>query len=239
MSTLTLVRHGQARMFDDDYDRLSSLGEEQSRRLGAFWAERKIAFDEIYSGPQKRQTHTAEIVRDCYAQAGLKFPEIIIIDEMREYDGDGIIKGLLPQLVAGDDRIRQLAEEYEKSSDGADRHRRFQRMFEAVTTLWVQGKVTSPDVEPWQSFHSRVGHGLELITSGEGSGRRVALFTSGGPTSVAVQLAARAPEAMAMEFNWRVRNCSLTEIVFSRGRFTLDVFNTLAHLDDPAMWTYR
>ena len=239
MSTLTLVRHGQASMFDDDYDRLSPLGEEQSRRLGRFWAERKIAFDEIYSGPQKRQLHTAEIVGECYSQAGLKFPEIVVIDEMREYDGDGIIKGLLPQLVAGDDRVRRLAEEYERSSEGADRYRSFQRMFEAVTSLWVQGKVTSSDVEPFESFHSRVRRGLELITSGEGSGRRVAAFTSGGPTSVAVQIAARAPEAMAMELNWRVRNSSLTEIVFSRGRFTLDVFNTLPHLDDPAMWTYR
>jgi len=116
MSTLTLVRHGQARMFEDDYDRLSPLGEEQSARLGAFWAERKIAFGEIYSGPQKRQLDTAEIVRDRYAQSGLKLPEIVVLDEMREYDGDGIITGLLPQLVAGDDRIRQLAEEYEQAS---------------------------------------------------------------------------------------------------------------------------
>jgi broad specificity phosphatase PhoE len=226
-------------MFDDDYDRLSHLGEEQARRLGAFWAEKKITFDEIYSGPQKRQIHTAEIVRDCYALAGLNLPEIIILDEMREYDGDGIITGLLPQLAASDDRIRRLAEEYEKSSDDADRYRRFQRMFEAVTSLWVRGEVLSPGVESFEGFHSRVRRGLEQITSKDGSGRRVALFTSGGPTSVAVQLAVRAPAEMVMELNWRVRNCSLTEIVFSRGRFTLDVFNVLPHLDDPLMWTYR
>ncbi|MEW6212427.1 MAG: histidine phosphatase family protein [Acidobacteriota bacterium] len=239
MSTLTLVRHGQARMFDGDYDRLSQMGEEQAGRLGAYWAGRQILFNEIYSGPQKRQIHTAEIVRDCYARAGLKFPEIVVLDEMREYDGDGIINGLLPQLLDRDDRIRRLAEDYEKTSEGADRYRSFQRMFEAVTKLWVRGEVSSPAVESFENFHSRVRRGLERITSREGSGRRVAVFTSGGPTSVAVQIASRAPEAMVMELNWRVRNCSLTEIVFSRERFTLDVFNTLPHLDDPRMWTYR
>jgi broad specificity phosphatase PhoE len=215
------------------------MGEEQSRLLGAYWAERKIPFDEIYSGPQKRQLHTAEIVRDCYAQTGLNFPETVILEEMREYDGDGIINRLLPQLIDRDDRIRRLAQEYERSSGGADRYRSFQKMFEALTALWVRGEVSSPAVESFESFHSRVRSGLERITTREGSGRRVAVFTSGGPTSVAVQLASRAPQAMVMEFNWRVRNCSLTEIVFSRDRFTLDVFNTLPHLDDTRMWTYR
>ncbi len=42
-----------------------------------------------------------------------------------------------------------------------------------------------------------------------------------------------------MELNWRIRNCSLTEIVFTRDRVTLDSFNGIPHLDDPALWTYR
>ena len=28
-------------------------------------------------------------------------------------------------------------------------------------------------------------------------------------------------------------------VLEGRGRFTLDVFNVLPHLDDPLMWTYR
>jgi broad specificity phosphatase PhoE len=224
-------------MFDDDYDKLSLLGQEQSRRLGGYWRARGVTFDEIYSGPQKRQLHTAEIVAESFA--GIDWPQTTVIDGLREYNGDGIIEELLPLAIERDERIRKLADEYRQSGNGPERLRRFQRMFEPVVMLWVRGEISSSGVESWRSFHDRVRGALEQLTAGEGSGRRIAVFTSGGPTAVAVQMATRAPEQMAMELNWRIRNCSLTEIVFSRDRFTLDVFNSLGHLDDPRMWTYR
>jgi broad specificity phosphatase PhoE len=71
-----------------------------------------------------------------------------------------------------------------------------------------------------------------------GSGRRVAVFTSGGVIGTSVRLALAAPDRTAMEVNWRVRNCSLTEFVFTTGRFSLDSFNALPHLEDPTLWTY-
>ena len=55
-----------------------------------------------------------------------------------------------------------------------------------------------------------------------GQGRRVALFTSGGFIGCAAQWALAAPDRTALELNWRIRNCSLTEFVFTRDRFTLD-----------------
>jgi len=42
-----------------------------------------------------------------------------------------------------------------------------------------------------------------------------------------------------LELHWRLRNGSLTEFAFTRDRFTLDSFNTVPHLDDPALWSYR
>jgi hypothetical protein len=38
---------------------------------------------------------------------------------------------------------------------------------------------------------------------------------------------------------WRVRNCSVTDFVFSGKRLTLDAFNGLGHLEDASLWTYR
>jgi broad specificity phosphatase PhoE len=55
MSVLTLVRHGQASLFADNYDELSELGRKQARHLGEFWARRRIDFDEVYCGPRMRQ----------------------------------------------------------------------------------------------------------------------------------------------------------------------------------------
>ena len=47
MSLLTLVRHGQASFFQEDYDQLSPLGEQQARLLGEHWVRQGVRFDEI------------------------------------------------------------------------------------------------------------------------------------------------------------------------------------------------
>ena len=104
---------------------------------------------------------------------------------------------------------------------------------------WVSGELASPEMESWAQFHARVEKGLARILNREGSRRRIAVFTSGGPISVAVQMATKAPQEMAMELNWRIRNASLTGIIFSGDRQTLDYFNTVPHLTDPALLTWR
>jgi broad specificity phosphatase PhoE len=56
------------------------------------------------------------------------------------------------------------------------------------------------------------------------------VFTSAGPIGVAVQTVLGAKDPIAMELNWRIRNCSLTEFVFTRSRISLDAFNATPHL---------
>ena len=51
-----------------------------------------------------------------------------------------------------------------------------------------------------------------------------------------MQTVLRAPEPMAIELNWRIRNCSLTEFLFSGDRVSLDAFNATPHLGEV---TYR
>ena len=87
-------------------------------------------------------------------------------------------------------------------------------------------------------LRDRVRAGLRRIQEGPAD-RRVVLFTSGGPIGILVQLALNAPERSFLDVNWRVRNCSITEFVFSRERFTLDSFNAIPHLEDPALRTFR
>ena len=239
MSQLILVRHGQAAFLSDDYDRLSPLGEEQARLLGEYWTKHNVTFDAVFTGPRKRQIDTGRIVFEQYNRAGLAIPELIELEEFDEYDADGIMKELLPQLIEQDDHYRQLRDAFQQSAIDADKRKNFQKLFEAVTAKWVRGEVLSPDVESFREFHARVRRGLERATNDAPSGSRVAVFSSGGAISVSVQLAAQAVEAMVIEFNWRIRNCALNEFVFSKDRLTLDSFNAIPHLDDPKFHTYR
>jgi broad specificity phosphatase PhoE len=239
MSYLVLIRHGQSRSFEKDGDRLSPLGEEQARTLAGYWIRQGVSFDEVYSGALVRQRRTTEIVEECFIQSGLKWPRIQIMPELNEYDAVGIINNLIPSLAERDAAFRTLTEAFERNRDAPERNRHFQRMFEAVTSVWLGGEFEAEGVEPWRSFQSRVRAAVKRITSAEGSGRRVAVFTSGGVIGLAVQNVLNAPERAALEINWRVRNCSLTEFTFSRDRISLDSFNTIPHLEDPAMRTYR
>ncbi|MBO0859186.1 MAG: histidine phosphatase family protein [Chloracidobacterium sp.] len=239
MSYLVLIRHGQARSFEKDGDQLSPLGEEQARTLAKYWIEQGVSFDEAYSGALLRQRRTAEIVEECFIKSRLEWPRIQITPELNEYDSVGIINNLIPSLAARDAAFRSLAEAFERNKDAPERNRHFQRMFEAVTSVWLGGEFEIEGVESWRSFQSRVRAAIKRITSGEGGGRRVAVFTSGGVIGLAAQIVLNAPERSALEINWRVRNCSMTEFVFSRNRLSLDSFNTIPHLNDPALRTYR
>jgi len=204
MSSLVLVRHAQSATFEENPDRLTAAGEQQAFALGAFWRQRGIHFDQVYCGEFERHCRTAEL-------AGLE--QYVSLPDFNEYDAGGILRS------AG------------FASPPKD-NRELQARFDTLMPQWLAGTLQSPDVESWADFSGRVRRAIRKIIDAEGSSRRVAVFTSGGPIGVAVQTVVGAADAMALELNWRIRNCSLTDFVFSRGRISLDSFNATPHLDE-------
>jgi broad specificity phosphatase PhoE len=111
-------------------------------------------------------------------------------------------------------------------------------MFEPLLIYWQSG-ACEKDMESWQAFRGRVQRAIRRLQENGGNGRRVVFFTSGGFIGSAVQIALAAPDRAALELHWRLRNGSLTEFAYTRERFSLDTFNAVPHLDDPALWSYR
>lgn len=240
MSRLTIVRHGQASFFTDDYDKLSEIGERQSRVLAQYWIANGVTYDEVYTGTLERQTRTAEVVGETYREADLPWPCHNVDPGLNEYEADGVMDNLLPELCESDERFVRLRDAFDAATEERDRFVTFHRLLEAVMERYVAGDYESNGFEPWSAFSGRVRDALKTIIEQRGSGRRVAVFSSGGPVGVFVQTALEAPEIKACELNWRVYNCSLTEFAFSRSRFTLDAFNAIPHLlTDPELLTYR
>jgi broad specificity phosphatase PhoE len=237
MSTLLLIRHGQARAFEADSDRLSERGAEQARRLGEHLVASGAEFDEVHVGTLVRQRRTAELVGEAFVSAGKRWPATPGNAAWNEYDSDGVVGTLLPALAARDAEFARLVGEFQSAAGRPDRNRYFQRMFEVLMDQWEQGSVTHEAVEPFGAFHERVRGAFGSITSRGGS-RRVAVFTSGGPIGVCTQEVLEAPRKTALRLNWRVKNASLTEMVFSEGRASLEYFNVVEHLA-PALRTFR
>lgn len=238
MSTLTLVRHGQATAFAKQSDRLSELGELQARLLGDYWSARVVTFDAVYCGTLERQRRTAEIVASQVRAAGLDWPDPIPNPAWNEYDANGILHDLVPTLARRNPQFQTLVANAEAARGTPHQNRHFQKMFEVAMAAWISGELSRPHVEPWANFQARVRGAIGELMA-EPASRRVAVFTSGGPVGVAVQFALCAPPEKAIEVNWRVRNCSLTEFLYSGPRINLDCFNALPHLPDSDTWSFR
>jgi broad specificity phosphatase PhoE len=239
MGVVVLIRHAQASFLEQNYDKLSNLGEAQARLLGEYWARHRIVFDRACTGPRVRQKDTLAIVSEACRKAGIKFPEPLVMHEFDEYQAEAALDRSLPELLQTDQTIRDLHSAFQSSSGSAARRVTFQELFEAVIGKWVREEICPPGVETWLEFCSRVNFGLTKCLSAGGRGERIAIFTSGGPIAVAMQRALQLSAESTLNLSWMLRNSSWSEFIYSRERFTLSSFNCHAHIDDPAMSTYR
>lgn len=239
MGRLLLVRHAQASFLSQNYDKLSDLGEKQARLLGEYWAKRNTGSDRVCTGPGVRHRDTARHARDACLRAGVPFPEAVVVPEFDEYQGDEVLKRSLPRLLESSEKIRELQGAFEKSNGSHERFNTFQKMFEAVINMWVDGRISADGVESWAEFSIRVNQGLARILSAGQHGERVVIFTSGGPIALAVQRALQLTPQNTLQISWMSQNCSVSEFLFSKDRFTLSTFNSFPHLDEASLQTYR
>ncbi len=240
MSSLVFVRHAQASFLSEDYDKLSEHGEQQAEQLGLFWKAQGKRFTEVVVGPCQRHRRTAEI---ALAASGHSSAELLELQEFDEHQVDQLVTQHRQSLVEEFPELQNLVHSLENATERHEQARSFQLLFEAVTGRWLAGKVARPGVESWIDFQDRVNRGIRLVLAGsentQRSGRRIAIFSSVGPISVAFQRSIGCSDESAVSTGWRLRNCSLTQMLFTADRFTLDCFNTLSHLPNQNDWTYR
>jgi broad specificity phosphatase PhoE len=239
MGILYLVRHAQASFLEPNYDKLSALGETQSRLLGEHWAQRKIIFDCAFAGPRARHKDTVKLVSAAYHQAALNFPDAQTLPEFDEYHAEEVLRGTLPALLERDPQIRDLHAAYQAATNTTVQRATFQKLFEAVIRDWVNGVTRAEGVEAWPEFCARVNSRLTTILSSGEHAERVAIFTSAGPIAVATQRALQLSPENTLQMTWMSRNSSWSEFLYSAQRFTLSSFNVHEHIADPAMLTYR
>ncbi|HET9995702.1 MAG TPA: histidine phosphatase family protein [Candidatus Acidoferrum sp.] len=239
MGRLFLVRHAQASFLSQNYDKLSDLGERQSRLLGEYWVRHRVMFDRVCTGPAIRHRQTARIAGEAYRRVGLEFPEPVILKEFDEFQGEAVLARSLPQLLAHNRKIHELHDAMQNSGDEIEKRANFQRLFEAVISMWVHGEIAPESVESWQEFCARVNRGLTTFLANSWKGEMAVIFTSSGPLSAAVERALHLSAQDTLQIAWMSRNCSFSEFLFSSDRFTLSTFNSFPHLDDDLLLTYR
>lgn len=228
---LVLVRHGQASALSGDYDQLSELGREQSRRVGPWLARWARDPAHVLVGPRLRHRQTYEEALKTAQAEGASWPEPEAAPNLDEHHGIQLVHHVGAELVGRQDEIGELARAAFAATSDHTRH--WLKMFKVLMVAWARGEVGHEAVEPWAAFRARVRAMLEDAAQREGT---VIAFTSGGAIGAAVGEVLeldRAPggDARTLDLCWSVRNASVHEISFSSRGGTLTSFNGVAHLD--------
>jgi broad specificity phosphatase PhoE len=223
MSTLYLVRHGQASFGAADYDQLSELGARQCRRLGEYFAERGIRFDAVLMGSLRRHAQSHAALAEGLGKGLGNMPAPRVWPGLNEYDSEALIRAVL------------TPEEFDRMA--ADRspegYRAHFRVLRTALNRWAEGEIEPRGMPSWRDFVGGIVGALDLVRERHHGGQ-VLIVSSGGPIATAVAQVLGAPHQTAIELNLRIRNSAVTEFSFTPKRHMLQSFNGIPHLDAPA-----
>jgi broad specificity phosphatase PhoE len=229
MGSALLIRHGQASFGAEDYDKLSALGEQQSRQLGQWLRQTGQQPDLIVVGSMQRHIRTAEL---CIEAAGVAAPQLTM-EQLDELDHVEIVARYRPDFSS-------FAAMRAELSASADPQRAFQQLFAAAIARWTSGAHDSEYTCSWPAFRERVLQALQTLAAHEA--RTIWVFTSGGPIAVIANTLVGAPADNPFALSWPLVNTSLTRVAFGSKRHSLISYNSWPHLElagDPRLVTHR
>lgn len=225
MGRILLVRHGQASLTADDYDRLSPLGLRQASAVGQWLAGRAERIDTAVSGSLLRHRQTAAA---CLAElATPTFADLRIDAALDEYSHHDVFASQKPEFA---DRAA-LGELMRRSENP---QRVFQVLFAEAFDGWVNGRNPVPGTLTWASFRERCVAALGQVAEGCGSGATALVFTSGGVIAAICQQLLGVPDSRVADLHFPIYNGSVTLLLHQPGRIGLSAFNFTAHLEPPA-----
>jgi broad specificity phosphatase PhoE len=228
---ICLVRHGQASFGAADYDQLSQLGVEQSRRLGAWLAASGQQFDRVVTGTLRRHRQTAD---ECLAL----HPHSCARSEdagLNEYDHREMLCRYDPRL-ATPEAVRSVIDAQPNP------RRAFQELFTAAFARWVAGEHDAEYGESFAAFRARVLAAIARLVAAAERSERLIVFTSGGPIAVIAQSLLGLADERVAALNFSLANAALTTAFFGASGLRLGTLNAFQHLQlagERTLVTYR
>ena len=234
MGQIILVRHAQAHFGTDDYDRLTDLGREQARILGAWLAGRGRRFDGAVTGSLKRHRQTAQVCLETLPAALRPEGDWRPDPGFDEYDADEVVLRHSPEF-ADPAALRAHIR------DSENPRRAFHVLFTSAMTRWMGGANDGDYRESWSAFRSRCVAALGRITGEGGASRTTVVFTSGGPIAALCQHLLGLTTQRTLEVNSVLVNCATTGLLYNPEGVSLSFLNNYSHLEsgNSKMVTYR
>ncbi len=207
MTTITLIRHGQANNTatdEADYDRLSDLGRQQSRWLGEYMRDTGQRYTKIYTGTLTRHQQTAQ------EWGADKFTADARLDEVRYFD-------LSERMHA------QFGIPHPRT------HEDFVDHLPLTFSAWQEGTIEDPP-ETFHDFQTRVGEVIHDIAE---RGEDAIIFTSGGFIGMATRVVMGLEIGAFTRTILPIMNSSVHRLRLTPAGLSLIQFNAVPHLEMP------
>ena len=229
MSTLLLIRHGQASFFGGDYDRLSPLGRLQARRIGEFLADAAPPPDRVFVGPLRRHRQTAEEAGSAFLARAGTWPEPLLVEELAEHEAPAVMKSILALDEASGNGGLDMPEIHEPEARTRIIREYFRR-WEQVSRRWIAGEFPDLPHEPWHRARARAARALTLMTADSGAGETRVAFSSGGLICMILGDLLGLDDQRVFDLSLTLGNGAIVEIRYSGTRRSLAGFNLRHHL---------
>jgi len=207
MSYITLVRHGQANTAARDevnYDKLSPLGHQQARWLGAYLQDTRAHHPRVFCGTLTRHLETA---------ASMGLPDPVRDPRLNEIEYFTLAK---------------LFEEQHGVAIPTDREG-FVRHLPQTFDAWARGDIKDAP-ETFEQFEARVSDALREIRDGDGP---AIVVTSGGLISMVVRQAMGLDIPAMARVALAIMNTSLHRLHPIGADLSPVLFNAVPHLEAP------
>lgn len=203
MTTIYLIRHGQASFGAESYDQLSPNGELQAKLLGRYFERILKEAPYVVAGSMQRHQQTACIsLAEC-------FPEVDVLTDSawNEFNHQQVFAHYEPRFNEPHLLKADVAKESNPRAYLA-------KIFEGAIERWTGGDYHHEYDESWPEFKSRIEVALQDLCDelAQSKPRYAVVFTSGGVISVvAGKLLGLSPNK-TFALNWAIANSSMTTL---------------------------
>lgn len=243
MAAIYFIRHGQASFGHENYDQLSQRGCMQAQLLGQHWQQFGLP-SKVYSGDLLRQVQTFEYFKKGLGNSDLAstfhsgFNEFNHVDVLNVFDPEwGTKLKALKQKVSEQDVLAQdqkTQQEFNSVNEG------LQAIMMQALALWVSEASNSESryQESWAMYKARCVNALKdaighhQLTAGNtvATGDDILVFSSAGTIAMMVQHVLGLSDDKTLALNQQIRNGSVTKLLFTGERISLDYFNNYSYL---------
>lgn len=222
---LILVRHGQASLGSDDYDRLSERGHRQAERVAERLSDHLSNGPSLWSGTLLRHHQTLAPLR---GEA-----QVMATEDLNEFSTYGLVRAAVRQAEALDLAVpprHQLA-------DPVTHLDVLLEWFPQVMAAWQDEALGDAEIGSWPAFRERVLKARSSWESVLQSGRSAIVVTSAGV--IATLIAELTGRSLAWQRDLAVSlyNASISELTLGRETWRMVTCNCTLHLEADGLRT--